>query len=151
MPACSRSLPAQHPGRAMQKYLHLEFIPRSADVALLVLRLWLGLSMAGLHGWGKLVNLINGTSKFPDILGIGATPALVLAVFAEFFCALLVAAGLWTRLAAFFLVVTMSVAFFMAHGAKLSGQGNGELAYVYLAGFVTLLLAGGGKFSVDRK
>ncbi len=59
--------------------------------------------------------------------------------------------GLWTRLAAFLLVVTMSVAFFVAHGAKLSGQGNGELAFVYLAGYVVLLVAGAGKFSVDRK
>lgn len=135
----------------MQKFLHLEFVPRSTDLALLALRVWLGLSIACLHGWGKLQGLLSGTSKFPDILGIGATPALALAVFAEFFCALLLVLGLWTRLAALMLVITMAVAFFMAHGAKLSGQGNGELAFIYLAGFVTLLLAGAGKFSVDKK
>lgn len=135
----------------MNKLLHLEFIPRSTDAALLLLRVWLGLSMALLHGWGKLGGLLGGTAKFPDILGIGATPALVLTIFAEFFCALLLVAGLWTRLAAFFLVVTMSVAFFMAHGAKLTGQGSGELAYIYLAGYVVLLLAGAGKYSVDKK
>jgi putative oxidoreductase len=135
----------------MQKFLHLEFIPRSADVALLVLRLWIGLSMAWLHGWGKLQNLLSGTSKFPDVLGIGSLPTLALAVLAEFFCALLLVVGLWTRLAALFLVVTMAVAFFIAHGAKLSGQGNGELAFVYLGGYLVLLLAGAGKFSVDKK
>ena len=135
----------------MQKYLQLEFVPRSADVALLVLRVWLGLAMALLHGWGKLVNLISGSSKFPDILGIGSTPALALAVFAEFFCSILLILGLWTRLAALLLLITMSVAFFMAHGAKLAGQGNGELAFIYLAGYVVLLLAGAGKFSVDKK
>lgn len=135
----------------MQKYLRLEFVPTSTDFALLVLRVWLGASMAYLHGWGKLVNLVNGTSKFPDVLGIGPTPALILTIFAELLCAVLLAVGLWTRLAAFFLAVTMGVAFFVAHGAKLSGQGNGELAYVYLAGFVVVLLAGAGKFSVDRK
>jgi putative oxidoreductase len=135
----------------MQKFLHLEFIPRSADVALLVLRLWIGLSMAWLHGWGKLQNLLSGTSKFPDVFGIGSMPTLALAVLAEFFCALLLVVGLWTRLAALFLVVTMAVAFFIAHGAKLSGQGNGELAFVYLGGYLVLLLAGAGKFSVDKK
>jgi len=135
----------------MQKLLNLDFVPRSTDLALLVLRLWLGLAMAWLHGWGKLVNLIAGTSKFPDILGIGALPALLLAIFAEFFCSLLLVVGLWTRLAALLLLITMSVAFFMAHGAKLSGQGSGELAFVYLAGYVALLLAGAGKFSVDKK
>lgn len=135
----------------MQKFLHLEFVPRSADVALLVLRVWLGLSMALLHGWGKLENLFSGSSKFPDILGIGSTSALALAVFAEFLCSILIVVGLWTRLASLMLVIAMSVAFFIAHGAKLSGPGNGELAFVYLAGYVVLLLAGAGKFSVDRK
>lgn len=135
----------------MQKFLHLEFVPRSTDVALLVLRVWLGLSIALLHGWGKLGNLFSGTSKFPDLFGIGSTPTLALAVWAEFVCALLLVVGLWTRLAALFLVITMAVAFFMAHGAKLVGQGNGELAFIYLAGFVTLLLAGAGRFSVDKK
>lgn len=135
----------------MQKLLNLDFVPRSIDLALLVLRLWLGLAMAWLHGWGKLVNLIAGTSKFPDILGIGALSALLLAIFAEFFCSLLLVVGLWTRLAALLLLITMSVAFFMAHGAKLSGPGSGELAFVYLAGYMVLLLAGAGKFSVDKK
>ena len=135
----------------MQKFLHLEFVPRSVDIALLVFRVWLSLAMFWLHGWGKLVNLINGTSKFPDILGIGATPALVLTIFAEVLCAALVAIGLWTRLASLMLVITMSVAFFLAHGAKLSGPGNGELAFVYLACYLVLLLAGAGKFSVDKK
>jgi putative oxidoreductase len=135
----------------MQKFLRLEFVPSSPDLALLVLRIWLGLSMALLHGWGKLANLIGGTSKFPDILGIGAMPALGLAIFAEFFCSLLLVVGLWTRLAALALVITMSVAFFIAHGAKLSGSGSGELAFVYLAGYFVLLLAGAGKFSFDKK
>lgn len=107
--------------------------------------------MALLHGWGKMINLLSGTSKFPDILGIGSTPALVLTIFAELLCSVLLIFGLWTRLAALMLVITMSVAFFMAHGAKLAGQGNGELAFVYLAGYFVLLIAGAGKFSVDKK
>jgi putative oxidoreductase len=32
----------------------------------------------------------------------------------------------------------------------LSGQGSGELAFMYLMGYVTLLLAGPGSFSVDK-
>ena len=135
----------------MQKFLRLEFIPASPDLALFALRVWLGLSMLVLHGWGKLLGLINGTSKFPDILGIGALPALLLAIFGEVICSILVVIGLWTRLAAFCLVVTMSVAFFLAHDAKLKGPGNGELAFVYLAGFLVLLVAGAGKFSADKK
>lgn len=138
----------RHP---MKKFLTLEFIPRSADLALLVLRVWLGASMLSLHGWGKLLGLINGTSKFPDIFGIGAMPVLIVAIFAEFLCSAFLILGLWSRLAAFFLATTMGTAFFAAHGAKLSGPGNGELAFVYLAGFVAILMAGAGRYSVDQK
>ena len=28
--------------------------------------------------------------------------------------------------------------------------GSGELAFIYLAGYVALLIAGGGKFSLDK-
>lgn len=135
----------------MRKLLHLEFIPRSVDTALLLLRVWLGVSMIALHGWGKLMNLIGGTVRFPDIFGIGPVPTVILAILAEVVAAALLVLGLWTRFAALLLVITMAVAFFMAHGAKLSGPGNGELAFIYLAGFVTLMLVGAGKFSIDRR
>jgi putative oxidoreductase len=133
------------------KLLNLNFIPRSPDIALLMLRVWLGLAMFWLHGWGKLSNLIKGTSKFPDLLGIGQLPSLILVIFAEVVCALLLVAGVYTRFCALVLAITMSVAFFIAHGAKLSGPGNGELAFIFLAGFVTLVVAGGGRFGFDRK
>ena len=32
----------------------------------------------------------------------------------------------------------------------MSGQGRGKLAFLYLMGYVTLLLAGPGSFSVDK-
>ncbi|HRI82474.1 MAG TPA: DoxX family protein [Opitutaceae bacterium] len=133
------------------KHLNLNFLPQSTDLALLVLRVWLGLSMLLLHGWGKLVNLINGTSKFPDLLGLGQTPTLILVIFAEVGCAALLVAGIYTRFCALVLAITMGVAYFVAHGAKLSGPGNGELAFIFLAGFVALVVAGGGRFGFDRK
>ena len=47
--------------------------------------------------------------------------------------------------------VTMGVAFFLAHGGKLTGQGNGEMAFLYLGAYVVLFLTGGGRFAVDAK
>lgn len=136
----------------MSKILHLDFIPRNTDLGLLLLRLWLGLSMAILHGWGKVSALVSGKIMFDKpVIGLGATPEFVLATFAEFACALLVAMGLLTRFAALFLIVTMSVAFFVAHGRALSGPGSGEIAFLYLAGFIAIFVAGPGKYSVDRK
>lgn len=133
------------------KFFNLNFIDRSPDLALLLLRVWLGLAMFWLHGWGKLSNLIGGTSKFPDLIGIGQIPSLILVIFAEVVCALLLVAGVYTRFCALMLAITMGVAFFVAHGAKLSGPGNGELAFIYLAGFIALVVAGGGRFGFDRK
>jgi putative oxidoreductase len=59
--------------------------------------------------------------------------------------------GLFTRFAAASLLITMSVAFFLAHKAVLKGQGNGELAFIYLAVYFALFVAGGGRFSLDAK
>jgi uncharacterized membrane protein YphA (DoxX/SURF4 family) len=43
----------------------------------------------------------------------------------------------------------MGVAFFVAHGARLSGDDHGEMSFLYLAGFVVVLVAGPGQLSID--
>ncbi len=133
------------------KFLHLNFIPRSSDAALLVLRLWYGVPMLFLHGWGKLTGFGTMAEKFPDPLHVGNTASLGLVVFAEFICAGLIALGLFTRFAALVSAINMGVAFWVIHGHKLSGQGSGEGAYTYLGVFLALFIAGAGKFSVDAK
>ena len=121
----------------------------ATDAAMLVLRLWLGLTMLLNHGLGKLTNFGDMSAKFLDLFGIGSTASLALAVFAEAFCSALLVIGLVTRFAALNLVATMLVAFTMAHQMKLTGERNGELAFIYLAGYVTLLIAGPGRYSAD--
>lgn len=120
------------------------------DLGLLVLRAWLGLSMLLLHGWPKVEKYAGMSQGFPDPLGVGPAMSLNLAIFSEVFCALLLVAGLAARLAAIPLVVTMAVAFFVVHGGALTGERSGEMAFLYLAGFVALLIAGPGGFSFDR-
>ncbi len=133
------------------KFLQLNFLPTSTDVALLVARVWFGASMLVLHGWGKLTGFGKLAESFPDLFGIGKAPTAALAVFGEVVCAALLVAGLFTRVAAGGLAVTMAVAFFMAHGGKLTGQGNGEMAFLYLGAYVVLFCTGGGRFAVDAK
>ena len=132
------------------KFLRLTFIPQSTDLALLLLRLWLGLSMLMLHGWGKLKGFSGLAAKFPDPLGVGSQISLSLAVFAEVACAALLIVGFLTRFAALMLAITMGVAFFLQHQMALSGDGSGELAFIYLAGYLAILFAGGGKFAFER-
>jgi putative oxidoreductase len=79
---------------------------------------------------------------------MGVTLSLVLAVFAEFFCSLFLIAGLATRLAAIPLIVTMSVAAFIVHAEDAFGVK--EMALLYLVIYVVLLIAGAGKYSIDR-
>jgi putative oxidoreductase len=129
--------------------LQFNFIPCFPNLALLVLRLWIGLSMLLLHGWGKLMNFSEMSGKFADPFGIGSAPSLALAVFAEVVCSGLLVLGLFTRFAALNGVITLAVAFFMVHGGALKGANNGELAFLYLAGYVVLLLAGGGRLALD--
>lgn len=135
----------------MKKFFLLSFLPTHVDFALLVLRLGLGLSMFLLHGWGKLTRADSMFNTFADPLGIGSRASYVLAAGGESVGALMVALGLFARFGAVWLGVVMGVAFFMAHGGKLVGQGNGELPMIYLIGLVTLLIAGPGRFSFDAK
>jgi putative oxidoreductase len=135
--------------KTVLKLLRLDFIPASSAFALLVLRLWFGGSLLLLHGWGKLKSLIDKPGSFSDPLGIGEVPSHVLAVFGEVVCPVLLILGLFTRFAALNCAITLGVAFFLVHGGKLTGAGNGELAFMYLAGFVTLVLTGGGHYALD--
>ena len=130
-------------------FIQLNFLPRSVDLGLLVLRVWLGLSLFWLHGLGKATKFSELLQKFPDPLGIGHPASATLATFAEAVCTLLLALGLFTRFAALNIAVTMAVAFFIVKKAALTGADNGELAYMYLLGAVPLLIAGGGRFSLD--
>jgi putative oxidoreductase len=117
--------------------------------ALLLLRVWLGVTMLSNHGYEKLIHFRDKAGGFPDPLGVGHAASLALVVFAEFFCSLLLILGLLTRLGALVLAINMAVAFFVIHKGALSGEHSGELAFIYLAGYVTLLFAGPGRFSVD--
>jgi len=129
------------------------FIPSEdsdlTSMALLVLRLWFGLTMLFNHGLDKLAHFNDIVGNFPDPLGFGQEASLVLVIFAEVLGALLLTVGFFTRIAGAVLVIDMFVAFLMVHKTAMSGQGGGEVAFLYLAGYITLVIAGGGLFSLD--
>lgn len=118
-------------------------------MAICVARLWFGLTMLLTHGLEKLAHFNTIVGAFPDPIGLGQQTTLTLVVFAEVFAALFLVVGFCTRLAALVLVIDMFVAYLMVHKAEIGGQGGGELAFLYLAGFVFLLMTGGGLFSLD--
>jgi putative oxidoreductase len=100
------------------------------------------------HGYPKLMKLLaGGEIRFADPFALGMTFSLVLTVFAEFFCSILIGFGFGTRLATIPLIITMLVAAFIAHGDDPFGKK--EMALLYIVVYVFLLFAGSGKFSVD--
>lgn len=103
--------------------------------------------MLGGHGLGKLLNFGSLAGKFPDPLGVGSFLSLSLAVFAEVGCAVLLILGLGTRLASIPLIVTMLIAMTVIHASD--PWAKKELAALYLSGFITLLICGGGGFALD--
>lgn len=135
----------------MLRLLQLRFLPTSVDLALLVLRCWFALPLLTLHGWGKLANFAERSQRFSDPYGLGSPISLSLAAFAEVGCSLLLVLGLGTRFAAIACGCTVGTAFFWSHAARFTGQGNGELPFMYLGACVALFLAGGGRYSLDAR
>ena len=131
----------------MKKLLSINYSATAINISFLLLRLVLGLSMCVNHGYGKLVNFADKKDSFVNFMGIGSTFTLVLVVFAEFFCSIFVAIGLFTRFTVIPLIIAMGYAFFVAHNSQLFG--NGESSSLYLAGFFAILLCGPGRYSVD--
>jgi len=119
------------------------------DIAKLLLRLYAGGFMMISHGFPKLSKLIIGNFEFGNPIGIGATPSLFLAVFAEFFCPILLIIGFKTKWATIPLIITMFVAVFVVH--LNDPFGKKEFGLLYLMPYVIILLIGPGKFSIDRK
>jgi putative oxidoreductase len=130
----------------MKKLLSTGYTDWAFNVAMLVLRVGLGLMMLP-HGYNKLVHFSTMKNKFINFLGMGSTVSLSLSLFAELFCAVFVIIGLFTRFTVLPLIIGMSVALFKAHNAAIFG--DGEKSALYLTGFMVILLVGPGKASVD--
>jgi putative oxidoreductase len=123
-----------------------EIVGGKGALAILALRLVAGPAFI-LHGWPMIQHAFSWAGD--------SLPAWLqaLAAFAEFAGGMAVLAGLLTRLAASGIAVVMLVAIFHVHipkGDPFIGQGSSwELAAVYLAIMVVLMLRGAGNVSLD--
>ena len=132
---------------AMMKFFHAGTNEKYLDILVLVLRVSLAAFMIT-HGWPKLSKLLaGGEIQFGDTIGLGPALSLILVVFAEFFCCILIGIGLGTRLASIPLMFTMFVAAFIAHGDDPFRRK--ETALLYLLFYLMLLIVGSRKYSLD--
>ena len=140
------------------------------DIALLVLRMS-GFGLAFAHGWSKVRMLSTGEAdRFVSAVeGLGFPLPTVFAWaagLAEFVGGLMIALGLFTRIASAFAAFTMFVAAFFRHrfhqhllvwfgvvnppAEVVESWGNPERALTYFWIFVGLVLLGGGRWSLDQ-
>jgi putative oxidoreductase len=110
------------------------------------------------HGAQKVLGKFNGpglrawtamNTPFPFMrpawLWMGA------AAFAELIGGILVLVGLFTRVGAFFIAMTMLTAIIGVHWPNFFANNNGlEYPAALLAMTVALLISGGGHFSIDK-
>jgi putative oxidoreductase len=102
------------------------------------------------HGLPKLSRLTSGEEiKFADPFGFGPAVSLILVVFAEVICSVLIMLGLATRLASIPPIITMLVAAFHAHIDDPFGTKEKPLLFLLI--FIVLLVFGSGKYSIDQK
>ena len=101
------------------------------------------------HGYSKFLRLLEGNLKFSDPLGIGSELSFLLVVLAEFFSAIALVFGFWTRINAFLLSFTMFVAAFISHADDIFSKQ--EKSLMYLVVFLFLMVVGGGKHSIDDR
>ena len=117
------------------------------DFGLLAVRLLSG-GMMLTHGLPKFDRLFGeGPVKFADPFGLGPEISLGLVLFAEVGCSLLVMLGFKTRWATLPLLFTMLMAAFYAHGSDPFS--DKELSLLFFTVFLSVLISGGGRFSVD--
>lgn len=151
----------------MKKFLSLSWLPFNADLGLLLLRVSVSWLMIRYHGWGKLTGwadermrtpklfALDGVRKefhtFPDYIGLSSEVSYVLVTWGETFGSMAIMAGLLTRLHSLGLAITMLVAWGFHHGMKLTGPGAGELPFSWIFIYLLLVLAGPGKYSLDRR
>ncbi|MGE8528956.1 DoxX family protein [Chryseobacterium rhizosphaerae] len=118
------------------------------DIILFAVRVFVGFAMLS-HGFPKLQMLLEGGKiEFFDFMGLGPQISLILTVFAEFVCSILLILGLFTRISLGFLIFTMAIAGFFIHGADSFEKR--ELSLIYLSVYLLLMAFGAGKFSVDH-
>jgi putative oxidoreductase len=125
-------------------------LPGRASTALLVFRLVAGLAFM-FHGFGKIQKPFEWMGPDAKIPGVFQA----LAAISEFGGGLAWILGLLTPLASFGLACTMTVAVWfhaVVRGDPFVSSGGGayEPAAVYLCLAILLLLAGPGRYSLDR-
>lgn len=130
----------------MKKLFTTGYSSSAFNLAMFILRVGACILMMN-HGYTKLVHFSEYSQNFIHFLGMSGQLTLSLVIFAEFFCAIFIILGLFTRLAAIPLVIDVAMAVAKGHDMEIFGKG--ELPALFVLVFITILILGPGRISID--
>src|SRR3989338_7442372 len=100
------------------------------------------------HGLQKLFGAFGGVGGQPvELLSLFGAAGLI-----EFLGGIAITLGLFTRLAALIAGIEMLAAYFMVHAPNglIPLVNQGELALLYVASFLVIMVYGAGKWSIEK-
>ncbi|MEZ1323563.1 DoxX family protein [Pseudomonas fluorescens] len=119
---------------------------QARDIGLLFLRVSGGLFLLWVHGLPKLLDFTAQLQLIEDPFHLGSHLTLILAIFAEVLCPLLIVAGLLARLACVPILFVLLVALLVVHPQWSVAEG--QFGWLLLILFTTVLIAGPGRLVI---
>jgi putative oxidoreductase len=120
---------------------------QARDIGLLFLRVSGGLFLLWVHGLPKLLDFTAQLQLIEDPFHLGSHLTLILAIFAEVLCPLLIVAGLLARLACVPILFVLLVALLVVHPQWSVAEG--QFGWLLLILFATVLIAGPGRLAIS--
>lgn len=119
------------------------------DLGLLFLRGSGALFLLWVHGLPKLLNYSEQLKLIEDPFHLGAHVTLLLAIFAEVLCPLLIIAGVLVRLACLPILAVLLIAMVVVHPEWTLLEG--QFGWLLLIIFTSVLIAGPGRLVVSTR
>ena len=119
------------------------------DLGLLFLRVSGGLFLLWVHGLPKLLDYGEQLKVIEDPFHLGASVTLLLAIFAEVLCPLLIIAGVLVRLACLPILAVLLIALLVVHPEWTLFEG--QFGWLLLIIFTTLLISGPGRLVLGQR
>jgi putative oxidoreductase len=120
---------------------------RVQDLGLLFLRVSSSLFLLWVHGLPKLLNYSAQLQVIEDPFHLGANLTLMLAIFAEVLCPLLIIVGLLVRMACLPILSVLLVAMVVVHPQWSIEEG--QFGWLLLILFTSIFIAGPGRLALN--
>lgn len=119
------------------------------DLGLLFLRASGALFLLWVHGLPKVLNYSEQLKLIEDPFHLGAHVTLLLAIFAEVLCPVLIVAGVLVRLACLPILAVLLIAMLVVHPEWTLFEG--QFGWLLLIIFTSVLIAGPGRFTLGQR